>query len=75
MLIKDSNLTPQQGMTTTYAAGLGSLIGAGLAILLNPENSEFNASYYLLPYATGMATYAYAVERLKKKNSVQTYFH
>jgi hypothetical protein len=71
--LKDSNLTPQQGMTTLYAAGLGSLIGLGLAILVNPEDADFNASYYLLPYSTGMACYSYAVWKLKNKNAALGY--
>jgi hypothetical protein len=71
--LKDLNLTPQQGMTTMYAAGLGSLIGIGLAILFNPEDADFNASHYLLPYSTGMATYSYAVWRLKNKNAALGY--
>jgi hypothetical protein len=71
--LKGSNLTPQQGMTTLYAAGLGSLVGLGLAILFNPEDSEFNASYYLLPYATGMATYSFALMRQKSKNAALGY--
>jgi hypothetical protein len=71
--LKDSNLTPQQGMTTLYAAGLGSLIGIGLAILFNPENADFNASYYLLPYATGMSCYSFAVWKLKNKNAALAY--
>ncbi|MFH0842691.1 MAG: hypothetical protein V1903_08735 [Bacteroidota bacterium] len=70
---KGSNLTPQQGMTTIYAAGLGSLVGVGLAILFNPDDSEFNASYYLLPYATGMATYSFALMRQKSKNAALGY--
>jgi hypothetical protein len=71
--LKGSNLTPQQGLTTLYAAGLGSLVGVGLAILLNPESADFNASYYLLPYATGMATYSYALMKQKSKNAALGY--
>ena len=67
--LRGTNLTPQQGLTTLYGAGLGSLVGVGLAILFNPNDAEFNASYYLIPYTTGMATYAYAVWRLKNKNA------
>jgi len=67
--LKDTNLTPQQGMTTIYAAGLGSLIGVGLAILISSD--EFDPIDYLLPYATGMGTYALAVSKLKYKNAAQ----
>ncbi len=67
--LKDSNLTPQQGMTTMYAAGLGSLIGLGLAFLTGSD--EFGASYYLIPYTTGMLTYGLALNKLKGKNAVQ----
>jgi hypothetical protein len=71
--LKDLNLTPRQGMTTLYAAGLGSLVGLGLAILFNPEDADFNASYYLLPYTTGMACYSYAVLKVKNKNAALGY--
>ncbi len=68
--LKDSNMTPQQGMTTIYAAGLGSLIGVGLAILIGTD--EFNATDYLLPYFTGLGTYALTVGKIKSKNTLQT---
>ncbi len=69
LLLKDANLTPRQGMTTIYAAGLGSLIGIGLAILISPD--EFDPLDYLLPYAAGMGTYMYTVNKLKHKNAAQ----
>ena len=69
--LKDTNLTPQQGMTTLYAAGLGSLIGVGLSILVGSD--EFDLTDYLLPYATGLGTYAFAVGTMKNKNAAQAY--
>ncbi|OFY60061.1 MAG: hypothetical protein A2V50_04460 [Bacteroidetes bacterium RBG_19FT_COMBO_42_10] len=71
MWLKDLNLTPRQGMTTLYAAGLGALIGEGLAILIRSDNADFNAVDYLFPYTAGMLTYSLAVSSLKKKNSIQ----
>lgn len=71
--LRGSNLTPQQGLTTLYSAGLGSLIGLGLAILFNPEDADFNASYYLLPYAAGLGTYSFALWKLKSKNAALGY--
>lgn len=68
--LKDTNLTSRQGLTTMYASGLGSLIGLGLAILIGPD--DFNAVYYLLPYATGMGTYALTVGKMKNKNAMET---
>ena len=69
--MKDMNLTPQQGMTTLYAAGLGALVGEDLAILLRPEDADFNAVDYLLPYLAGMGTYSLAVTKIKQKNVLQ----
>jgi hypothetical protein len=69
--MKDMNLTPQQGMTTLYAAGLGALVGEGLAILFRPEDANFGAVDYVFPYIVGMGTYSLAVFKLKQKNALQ----
>lgn len=68
--LKNTNLTPQQGMTTAYAAAGGAIIGLGIALVVN---SEKVAPWYLIPYATGLGAYAFTVEKLRKKNSVQTF--
>jgi hypothetical protein len=70
--MKDMNLTPRQGMMTIYAAGLGALIGEGLAILFRSDDAGFNAVDYILPYAVGMGTFSLAVSKLKQKNAMQT---
>lgn len=65
---KNANLTPRQGMTTIYAASGGALLGLGVAMMVNSD--EFTP-WYLIPYATSLGTYAFAIEKLKKKNAGQ----
>jgi hypothetical protein len=62
---RNSNLTPQQGMLTAYAATGGAVIGLGIALITESENLT---PYYLIPYLTGMGAYATALEMLKKRN-------
>ena len=68
-LLKDTNLTSRQGMTTIYAAGLGALIGSGLSILISSEG--FDAADYLIPYITGSLSYAYILGKFKADNTVR----
>jgi len=68
--LKDTNLTPRQGMTTIYAASGGALLGLGVAMLINSD--EFTP-WYAIPYATGMGAYAFAVESMRKKNSASAF--
>lgn len=63
--LKNANFTPQQGTYTGYAASGGAILGLGIALMIN---SEKITPWYTIPYATGMASYAYAVEKFKKKN-------
>jgi len=74
-LVKDTELTPRQGLTTIYAAGLGALIGSGISILVGSEG--FDAIDYLIPYLSGTLSYAYIVGRYKKGNVLnpQTLLH
>jgi hypothetical protein len=64
--LKDTKLTPQQGMLTAYAAGGGAILGLGIALIT--ESDEITP-YYLIPYATGLGAYAFTVERLRKRNN------
>ncbi len=64
---RNTNLTPQQGMLTAYAATGGAVIGLGIALVTESENIT---PYYLIPYLTGMGAYATALTMLKKKNGV-----
>lgn len=68
--LKDAKFTPQQGMTTIYAATGGALIGAGISLIINSDDFTTN---YIIPYATGMATYTFAVLKLKKSNAGSAY--
>jgi hypothetical protein len=68
-LMKNTELTARQGMTTIYAAGLGALIGSGIAILVGVED-EYDVADYLIPYTTGTLTFAYALHKIKSKNTL-----
>ncbi|HPT21955.1 MAG TPA: hypothetical protein PLR88_08435 [Bacteroidales bacterium] len=63
--LKDADLSPQQGLTTAYASTGGAIIGLGIAMIVDSENAT---PWYLIPYATGLGAYAYAVEHFKRKN-------
>jgi hypothetical protein len=64
--LKDTKLTPQQGMWSAYAAAGGAVIGLGIALM---TESDAPTPYYLIPYVTGFGAWAYVVERFRKKNS------
>lgn len=70
LLMKGANLTPQQGMTTVYAAAGGAIVGSGLAMIVS---SDSYTTRYLIPYTAGMAAYTIAVISLKKKNAGSAY--
>lgn len=65
---KDANLSPKQGLQTAYAATGGSILGLGIALL---TNSQKITPYYVIPYITGMGTYAFILERMKKINKTE----
>jgi len=64
--LKDTELTPQQGMWTAYAATGGAVIGLGIALM---TESDAPTPYYLIPYATGLGAWAYVDERFRKTNN------
>jgi hypothetical protein len=63
--LRNTNLTPRQGMWTAYAAGGGAVVGLGIALITESENMT---PYYLIPYATSLGAYALTVEHFRKKN-------
>jgi hypothetical protein len=68
--LKNVMLTNQQGRIAFLAASGGALIGEGIAVIFNPESIT---PYYLIPYLTGMTTYAILIGKYKSKNI--TTFH
>lgn len=65
--LKDAGFTNQQGRNTALASAGGAIIGYGLTAIFSPESSK---PYYLIPYVTGMSTYAILVNKYKKNNSL-----
>lgn len=63
--LNNTNLTPQQGNFTGYAATGGAILGLGIALIID---SSIFTPWYTIPYVTGMAAYAYTVEKFRKKN-------
>jgi hypothetical protein len=63
--LKDARFTNQQGRNTIMAATGGAVIGLGIAALIGSDSST---PYYLIPYVTGMTSYAILVNRYKKNN-------
>jgi hypothetical protein len=61
---RNLGFTTQQGLMTAYAATGGAVVGLGVALL---TDSEEVTPYYLIPYATGLASYIAAVEILKRR--------
>ncbi len=62
--LKDYNLSVSAARKTIYAAIGGSLIGEGIALIVN---SDSPTPYYLIPWLTGFVSYAIAVENVKSK--------
>jgi hypothetical protein len=63
--LKDARLTSQQGRNTVLGAAGGVLIGLGLTAIFSPETYT---PYYIMGYATGMASYALLVSQYKSSN-------
>jgi hypothetical protein len=64
--LKNTNLTPRQGMNTIWMSSGGAVLGLGLALVIN---SDSFTPWYLVPYATSLGAYAYSVESARKKNA------
>jgi hypothetical protein len=64
-LLKDARFTSQQGRNTALAASGGAVIGLGLAAIIGLDSGT---PYYLIPYITGMSTYAIMINKYKKNN-------
>ncbi len=62
--LKNYKLTVPAARKTVYATIGGSLIGEGIALIVN---SDSPAPYYFIPWLTGFVSYAIAVESLKAK--------
>ena len=65
--VKNAGLTNQQGRNIALASAGGSAIGLGLVSIFTPEKIT---PYYVLPYITGMTTYAITLGIYKKKNNL-----
>jgi len=70
--LQNTNLTPQQGMLTAYAACGGAVMGLGIVLI---TESDAVTLYYLIPYATGLGAYAFTVERLRRKNNSRDFLN
>jgi hypothetical protein len=65
--LKDARLSNQQGRNTALATAGGAAIGLGLTAILAFKSIT---PYYILPYLTGMSTYALFVNKYKKDNQL-----
>jgi hypothetical protein len=65
--LKNARLTNQQGRNTALGSAGGALIGLGLTAIFSPETAT---PYYIMGYATGMASYALLVTQYKKANKL-----
>lgn len=64
--LKNTHLTPQQGLITAYASSGGAIMGLGIALVVN---SEKPTPWYLIPYTTALGAYSFTVNHFKKINS------
>lgn len=63
-ILKNAKFTSKQGWNINYATGIGTLIGLGAAIIINPE------SHYvmlILPAATGLVGWGILTNKYKKQ--------
>jgi hypothetical protein len=63
--LKNAQLSNQQGRNIALTSAAGVVTGLGLTALFTPESVT---PYYVIPYITGMSTYALMVSIYKKKN-------
>jgi hypothetical protein len=65
--LKNARLTSQQGRNTALGSAGGALIGLGLTAIFSPETPT---PYYIMGYATGMASFALLVNKYKNSNKL-----
>ncbi len=65
--LKNARLTSQQGRNTALGSFGGTLVGLGLTAIVSPETVT---PYYIVGYATGMATFAILVNQYKQTNGI-----
>jgi hypothetical protein len=68
--LRDARLTNQQGRNTALATTGGAIMGLGVTSIFNPESITPN---YLVPFLTGLSSYALLVHMYKKHNQQQYY--
>jgi hypothetical protein len=66
--LRDAHLTSQQGRNTALATFGGAAMGLGVAALFQSESAT---PYYLIPYITGLSSFALIVHKYKQNNQVQ----
>lgn len=64
--MKNTDLTPRQGMNSIWMMSGGAVLGLGLALMVN---SDKITPWYAIPYVTSLGAYAYSVESSRKKNA------
>lgn len=64
--MKNTNLTPRQGMNAIWMASGGAVLGLGIALIIN---SDSFTPWYAIPYATSLGAFAYAIESSRRKNA------
>lgn len=64
--MKNTELTPRQGMNAIWMSSGGAVLGLGLALIIN---SDSFTPWYAVPYATSLGAYAFAVESARRKNA------
>jgi hypothetical protein len=64
--MKNTNLTPRQGMNSIWMASGGAVLGLGIALVIN---SDSFTPWYAIPYATSIGALAYSIESSRRKNA------
>ena len=68
--LRDARLTNQQGRNTALATTGGAIIGLGVTSLFNSKSITPN---YLVPFLTGLSSYAILVHLYKRNNQQQSF--
>jgi len=67
-LTRNKNLTPAEGWKVSYAAGAGSLLGLGAALLISPEEPTL---YLLLPATGGLIGWGAMLKSVSRSKSAR----